>query len=46
MKKSIVFIAIFIFTKLISEFGCYTFANDSLIIDQSITDGFAITLKH
>jgi hypothetical protein len=28
-----------------SVFGCYTFANDSLIIDQSIADGFAITLK-
>ena len=28
------------------EYGCYTFANDSLVIDQSITDGFAITLKH
>jgi hypothetical protein len=26
-------------------FGCYTFVNDSLIIDQSIADGFAITLK-
>jgi hypothetical protein len=28
-----------------SVFGCYTFVNDSLIIDQSIADGFAITLK-
>lgn len=26
-------------------FGCYTIANDSLVIDQSIADGFAITLK-
>ena len=29
-----------------SVFGCYTFVNDSLIIDQSIADGFAITLQH
>ena len=28
-----------------SLYGCYSFANDSLIIDQSIADGFAITLK-
>lgn len=26
-------------------YGCYTFLNDSLVIDQSIADGFAITLK-
>jgi hypothetical protein len=29
-----------------SVFGCYTIENDSLVIDQSIADGFAITLKH
>lgn len=26
-------------------YGCYLVVNDSLIIDQSIADGFAITLK-
>lgn len=26
-------------------YGCYTFSNDSLVIDQSIADGFAVTLK-
>ncbi|QBZ97943.1 hypothetical protein [Flavobacterium sangjuense] len=29
-----------------AEYGCYSIANDSLVIDQSIADGFAITLKH
>lgn len=29
-----------------SVMGCYTVANDSLVIDQSIADGFAVTLKH
>ncbi|MCF6129961.1 hypothetical protein L1S35_09755 [Flavobacterium sp. AS60] len=29
-----------------SEYGCYSVVNDSLIIDQSIADGFAVTLKH
>jgi hypothetical protein len=28
-----------------SVFGCYSVVNDSLVIDQSIADGFAITLK-
>ena len=28
-----------------SVYGCYSVANDSLVIDQSIADGFAITLK-
>ena len=28
-----------------SAYGCYSVANDSLVIDQSIADGFAITLK-
>ena len=27
-------------------FGCYSVENDSLVIDQSIADGFALTLKH
>jgi hypothetical protein len=27
-------------------YGCYTVANDSLIIDQAIADGFSVTLKH
>lgn len=28
-----------------SVYGCYSVDNDSLVIDQSIADGFAITLK-
>jgi hypothetical protein len=28
-----------------SVFGCYSVENDNLVIDQSIADGFAITLK-
>lgn len=28
-----------------TPYGCYSFANDSLVIDQSIADGFKITLK-
>lgn len=28
-----------------SVLGCYSIINDSLVIDQSIADGFAITLK-
>ena len=28
-----------------SVFGCYSVDNDNLVIDQSIADGFAITLK-
>jgi hypothetical protein len=28
-----------------SAVGCYSVFNDSLVIDQSIADGFAITLK-
>jgi hypothetical protein len=29
-----------------SIYGCYTVSNNSLIIDQAIADGFAITLTH
>lgn len=29
-----------------SIYGCFTITNDTLIIDQSIADGYAITLKH
>ncbi|HNP32185.1 MAG TPA: hypothetical protein PKN96_02705 [Flavobacterium sp.] len=29
-----------------SVYGCYSVANDSLVIDQSVADGFAIILKH
>jgi hypothetical protein len=28
-----------------SVYGCYSVVNDSLVIDQSVADGFAITLK-
>ena len=28
-----------------SLYGCYSIANDSLVIDQAIADGFTITLK-
>jgi len=29
-----------------SIYGCYTVTNDSLVIDQSIADGYKITLIH
>ncbi len=29
-----------------SIYGCYTVTNDTLVIDQAIADGFAITLTH
>jgi hypothetical protein len=28
-----------------SEYGCYSVSNNTLVINQSIADGFAITLK-
>ncbi len=28
-----------------SVYGCYSFANDSLVIDQSVADGYTICLK-